>query len=118
MVSLSIPVAPQSANVLLRSHWSKQRKEVQRWGKLIAAYNPGKWQEALPVKATVQFTIYRKRLLDEDNATAALKPCIDAMCKLRFLSGDSPRWLNLKKPRQIRSIVPRTEIRITYMGET
>jgi len=45
--------------------------------------------------STLRFTVYRSRLQDPDNAVASLKPIIDAICKLGWLTDDSEEYLTL-----------------------
>ena len=45
--------------------------------------------------STLRFTVYRSRLQDPDNAVASLKPLIDAICKLGWLTDDSEEYLTL-----------------------
>jgi hypothetical protein len=57
------------------------------------------WREAgKPVSAspvTVNVTIRRGRLLDEDNARASLKAVFDGLFKKAITPDDSPQWVKL-----------------------
>ena len=45
--------------------------------------------------STLRFTVYRSRLQDPDNAVASLKPIIDAIRRLGWLTDDSEKYLTL-----------------------
>ncbi len=113
-INLSIDIVPDTLNQYTRFHWAKQRALPGKYANHIVAYNPGKLSMApRNKKATVSFTLYRKRLMDEDAATGSLKPIIDALVRLGFLFDDSPLWMTLNKPVQLKG-EPRTDIEIVY----
>lgn len=123
MIRLTLTMPPPSLNKYLRMHGGVKRRLRKRIGWALAQA----WTDAtgcgLPAAAPDRrirraATIYRPRRLDDDNATGSLKPLVDAMRDIKLLKNDSPRWLELEKPRQVIDRAhPRVEIEYEEDGK-
>ena len=123
-MKLTISSLPPSTNQLERMHWAvKKRMRSSFAWELVAAL--GETDMRLPPlligpkapKRRIAITIYRPRLLDDDNCAGGLKPLLDAMRDLGLLRNDSPKWMDLVKPVQyVSKDNQRTEILIEDLG--
>lgn len=102
-ILIMIPRVPPGGNELRRKyrHWAAYRMLKQTWERELAVNSQGLQRAYLyachsrQAKMHVRFDIGRKRLLDQDNAIAGLKPVLDAMRAVKFIYQDSPRYLEL-----------------------
>lgn len=65
----------------------------------------------------IRFTLYRTRLLDDDNAAGSIKDCVDGLREASLIQGDAPWQIELQKPEQVKVAHrkdERTEILIEY----
>ena len=110
---------PPSMNKLERMHWAVKKKLRARYGYgLMAGIReldpkpaPGSYD---PPRMVAVFTVYRNRMLDEDNAYGGLKPMIDALRDVKLIRNDSTRWFRMVV-HQVRLPYPeqwRTEIEL------
>ena len=96
---------PATANVKLRQHWTKRRKERQAWSAMLATGGPP--TRGAPWKAQVVVLVYRKRLQDPDNQVASVKPLVDALRARGWLYDDSAEHVELTVWEQ-KSVNPET----------
>lgn len=94
-------IRPDSPNRTRGAHWSRRQtrarlaKEYMLAALCRRSFAP--WPQFLP-RAEVRATVYlppRSRPLDPDNATAALKPLIDALVHHGVLRGDTSKHVSL-----------------------
>ena len=92
-----IPVGPNGPRGLMRMHWTKRRKYMDKWSWLVrqALGWPGILEPA-PDKARVTIVQHRKRLMDKDNLYASCKPLLDACVDWQLLYDDSPSHCELE----------------------
>jgi hypothetical protein len=105
---------PVTANVMLRTHWRGQRQERKTWSVLIATVGPA--PRRAPWKARVVIQVQRPSLQDPDNATASVKPILDAMVGRGWLTDDSSVHLELEVREEV-SRVAGTTIKWTVLEE-
>lgn len=87
-----IGVESVSGNKFHKRHWSVYSKHKQQWrGRLMVAYEQC-GEPHLDRKMRVVFTVYRKRLLDDDNLRSGLKAARDCLIIAGFIKDDSPKW--------------------------
>ena len=67
-------------------------------------------------KLKVAVTIYRAKILDDDNCVAGLKPCLDSLEENGFIYSDEPKDIELPRPQQI--IEPKRRLRRTVIEIT
>lgn len=101
-----------SGNVILRSHWATRRRLLTRYEKEILAILILPLLEFPKNKMSVRITSYRARLLDKDNLYFGAKVLVDALCRMRLIRDDSPRWLELEVEQEVDRKNQRTEISI------
>lgn len=109
MLALSIPIALPSQNKYLgRGFWNLHNDKKlfqQHLGHafLVAKANGHVSKEFIPpcvVKRSVKIVTYRRRFIDQDNLSC--KALLDALTRLEFIKDDSPRWIDLKQPVQLK----------------
>jgi Holliday junction resolvase RusA-like endonuclease len=126
VISLTIPmlpIGPNGSRGLLRSHWSARSRHRKEWETMIGCalrmqgdFTPAQERAGWNLKrrARVEITQYRPRLLDPDNATAAVKVVLDACRRLGLIYDDAAKWLELSVV-QVTDREPRTNIRIEVL---
>jgi len=118
-------MVPPSANELRRKYRSyfayRDRRKLWELALMGAIGSAGELKairEATKGKRKcVKIKQHRLRLLDEDNAVAAVKPCLDAMVRLKLIAGDSQKHIQLEtqqlkadaKPQTVITIEPSTD---------
>lgn len=100
-MTINISYVPPSLNVLLRRHWSWRKRQAEKIAILVVAA-VGRPLVPETRKMRLQFTVYRKRLLDEDNLRGSTKICLDVLVRLGWVRDDSPEWLDHLPPRQVK----------------
>ena len=119
-MTFEIPGVPPSNNVLLRCarhiRWKQQTKQT------IASHvvaQVGKPRERETQRVRLAITVFRRRLLDPDNLVGGLKLLIDVLVRLGWLRQDSPEWLELVPPVQVKAQngYQRTRISIETLEE-
>jgi hypothetical protein len=111
-VRFAIPWTPPSLNVALRQHWSERRKSLQTVAGFIMQA-VGRPQEPERGRVRVKIEMFRRNMLDADNAMAGCKPVFDALVRLGWARDDSLRWMEqVVLPVVIDRKRPRTEIEI------
>jgi len=76
-------------------HVRKDQWKQLAWTLGHSARNEARWpplERVEPTRRWVKFDLYRRRLLDADNATTSIKPCLDGL-KGVLIVDDSARWL-------------------------
>jgi len=111
-----VPVSPNGPKGYLRMHWAKRAKYNEAWAWRIrgAMGWPAVFDQA-PDKARVTIVQFRKRLLDEDNLWASVKPIVDGLEDWQLLVDDSPAHCELVVRQEIAK-VPRTEISVAKIS--
>lgn len=91
---------PDSPNRTRGQHWARRasRSKLARTHVWVALNTPRRALPALPFTERVRLTATvfmrpRQRALDPDNATASLKPLIDALVKEGVLANDTPKHI-------------------------
>jgi len=119
MIKFTIDEVPPSLNKLIRMHYYK-RMELQKnwdWQVKAAIMNEYKYFYPSPENANffkrkvVHITLYRKRLLDDDNAVGGAKCLIDALKHNSVIYDDRPQYAKIDV-KQIKSKEQKTEISI------
>jgi hypothetical protein len=97
---LTIPGTPAyGLSLNSREHWTKQRKASRdaKWAvkaALAEAEHEGRaWKEPIHGPVTITWGIHlarRRKFMDKDNATATLKPFMDALVENGIIDGDTP----------------------------
>lgn len=109
VVELLINKVPISGNKFLRLHWAERKLLVDEWRKLVREYalvnRLDKYYIDRPEKRRVEITLYKKRLLDKDNAYTSCKMVVDALKCYKdkitgkiipnFIYDDSSKYLEL-----------------------
>ena len=92
-------MVPISLNRMLRQHWAVRRRYNQRWYNAVAytvLLEHGPLIEPVTDRRRLSIWLHRKRLLDPDNATASVKPIVDAMCRTGLIVDDSEKYIHLE----------------------
>ena len=71
-------------------HWSAKHRLRDEWFWKVL-WRCGK-KDAKQVKMRVKITRVSKRLLDEQNLSAGMKPLLDALVEYGHIYQDSPQW--------------------------
>lgn len=91
-----LPIVPPSANVLKRKYGNFISAGIRRFvrDRLYIALPTAGLDRLVPQteRRCVKYTVYRARLLDDDNRFAGTKPITDALVDLGLLKDDSPAW--------------------------
>lgn len=98
-VTLHIPEATPSVNILHGHHWSRKLRERKKWGWLVkAAVLEARFNrpETPPERVRVRIVRHGARLLDTDNAIAGSKFLIDSLVAEGLARDDSPKHLTLQ----------------------
>lgn len=103
----ALPPSLNGPNGLLRMHWSKRRKEADRWAMLLLVAR-GRNRERFN-RCAVKITLYRTRLLDVDNSYGCCKVLLDQLVKLEILQDDGPEYVVSLDVQQVK--VKRVEVR-------
>lgn len=82
---------------LMQQHWSKARKEKERFVERIKALNPPKFTG----QVRITYTRYCNRYMDWDNMVSTGKFPFDALVKCGVLVDDSPKYVVVLIPKQI-----------------
>lgn len=90
----TIPVRLWSPNVTKNWHWAQRSRHTSEVLKATWA-TLGRCHVPPTGKRRVEVTLVGPRDLDPDNATAAVKPLLDAIRRLGWLVDDSPAHLDL-----------------------
>ena len=91
-MKFSIPWAPPSNNVALRSHWIK-RARLNRTAAAYIVQAIGKPRQVASGRVSVTIQMHRKRSMDHDNLWGASKCIFDSIVKLGWAVDDSPKWM-------------------------
>jgi len=84
-----------SANVFIRQHWAKRRKQKSDWGFLIRRAF-GRTRDEVKKKRKVIVTRVSNRLLDRANLWLSIdKLIIDNLVSQEWLVDDSEKWIDL-----------------------
>jgi Holliday junction resolvase RusA-like endonuclease len=113
VINLVIPEPTPSINRIHGYHWTRKRKERQRWGWLVkqARLCAGVFRSAPSNRVRLTIRRFGPRMLDHDNFVAGTKFLQDAIVAEGFVIDDKPAHLepvysqHVGKPH-------RTEIRI------
>jgi hypothetical protein len=81
-----------------------------------ALERPVEGKEKMPARISVEYVLYRVRLLDPDAIHGATKVCTDCLCQSGLLPGDGPEQINLEvtQERVRHKSEQRTTLKITY----
>lgn len=117
MTILEVADVPPSPNVLRRKYRNPHayRKLRTHWEWLLLTAPDAHRRKVLKDgarkagKVAVQITLHHSRMYDPDNLPASLKPVLDALVNIGFLSGDSLDKINLLPTVQTKC--PRKEIK-------
>jgi len=114
MIKIIIDKLTPSNNKLLRMHWRKRHQLNQEWRDEIYFWCMNNLKSITPKseKKKVKIISYRKKLIDPDNFTGGLKPCVDALKYSRLIFDDSPEYLELETEQKIDREHQRTIIEI------
>jgi len=112
-VKITIPEIPPSYNEIMRMHYHKRNREVERWAALIAFFNNKKVKnfEKAKVKLTYFFPDRRRR--DPDNYAG--KVIMDGLVNAGIIKDDSFNNVELELAGDVDKDNPRTEIEVTPM---
>lgn len=93
--AFTIPEPTPSVNRLHGYHWSRKRRERQKWGWLVkqARLAAGIYPTAPSSRVRLTIRRYGPRMLDHSNFVAGLKWLEDALVAEGFLVDDSPAHL-------------------------
>lgn len=109
-VAFTLPWAPDSLNVLLRTHWSRRHRENGSTDLVVrASTRPADRTRRLALR--VDFVIRRKRLLDEDNNAASIKPILDALVRTGVIFDDRKVQVTV---RQEKARLPTTQVSVWW----
>lgn len=97
MITLTIPMATPSLNVVTGRHWRHYWRQRKLWRQLVwvAKAQAGIHGDPLFQRASVRIVRYGANLLDEDNLRGGMKPVIDAIKALGLIVDDSPQHITL-----------------------
>lgn len=88
-----MPLLPKTPN-RLKGSWWKYHAERVKWRNAVAAICKSP-PEPVKVPCEVVITTHRARLLDPDNAVAAVKPILDALRRVGWLHDDREEYISL-----------------------
>ncbi len=93
-IKLSIPYTPISLNLMLRMHWSKRKREQEKWDLFIFAQwmNNNRLIFFKPVKILYVLSFSAPRQRDIDNYIGGTKFITDSL-RRSFLLKDDYKWL-------------------------
>jgi len=109
MKTWTIQKLPSALNQRNKWHWAKRARETKDWRLLVRAACGLPGTGEVQGKHRVTITMYRKRLQDPDNATASVKPVLDALVAWGWLVDDSNEYVDLTVKEE-KAKVQRTEI--------
>jgi len=100
-VRIILPIVPPSLNEL-KKRYGRQlaaaiRKQVKQWlfEVLLEALRGKRGLITPEAKRRVTYTMYRSRLLDQENVGAGTKPVTDELVAVGLLKDDSPAWCEI-----------------------
>ena len=90
-ITLTLFAPSPSVNSWTYAHWGKYYKAKKQWLTRIGLAIDSNMFNL--VGAEIHVERYAKRLIDQDNAVAGLKPIIDSLVRLGLLADDSAEYL-------------------------
>ena len=112
-MTVTIPWVPPTLNKMLRSHWSKRKKDLQTVSIYLAGAGISRPRERESRKIRVAVQIYRKNPTDRDGNQGSCKVIFDSIVRLGLARDDSEKWMEqVVLPVIVDRKNPRTEISI------
>lgn len=99
-IEIVVPTDVGRCSPNLRLCWQERsrRAKAARVSALLAWRMAG--EPVAPGPVTVDLTIRRGRVMDQDNALSAFKPGLDSLFNGAITPNDSPRWVEYGRIRQ------------------
>lgn len=129
MLTITVPRVPPSGNELRRQyrHWAALKRLKLAWMDDVVYCSEIKDHLALRelcgktkgvgYKIHLHIRIGRRKILDQDNAEAGLKPVLDALRAVGFIWDDSPKFLDRPPVEQFKSQKSVTEFTFSEVSE-
>lgn len=95
MIAFTIDEATPSMNVMLRKHWTADRKLKQHWTKLVWVAVHGMKPQRPYSKARITITRVSPRVLDTDNCVGSVKHLCDGLRACGIIADDTPEHVEL-----------------------
>lgn len=108
---ITVPMVPPSPNELRRKYRNPfaYKKLREAWERSLAYAVPSAGEVfalrrlAAAGRVRVKVTVFHPGTYDPDNIVGCLKPVLDALKNIRFLTDDSREWLELLPVEQYRA---------------
>jgi len=111
-VEFTIPSVTPSLNTWQRMNRYQKPKVRRMFAWECRAFRPVSWPVTPPPFVRVSITRCGKKLLDADNLTGGVKPCLDALKDAGFIADDSPAHIALDVAQVLTKAQPHMRIRL------